>query len=216
MVGAEADHPCTRARRSRDRTLEEAHLVASKKNALRRGWLVFIDESGFCESGVIRRTWAPRGQTPVLRPKGRSWRRMSAIGALAYRADGRCSRLFLRLKRGTVQAEHFVRFLERLRRHLPGTVTVIWDRLNGHRSHLVRDWSAEHRRFELNYLPAYAPELNPVETLWAWLKGTCLANSCHDDLEPLAREVRRGARRARRRHAFLNCFLRRTGLSLLP
>lgn len=141
---------------------------------------------------------------------------MSAIAALAYRADGSCARLFVRLKREAVLAQDFVSFLAHLGRHLTGRVTVIWDRLNGHRSVLVREWSAAHRRFALSYLPPYAPELNPVETLWSWMKGTCLANSCHDDLEPLAREMRRGARRARRRRALLHSFLRRTGLSLSP
>ena len=189
-------------------------MAASKKNALKGGWLVFIDESGFCESGVVRHTWAPRGQTPVLRTKGRSWKRMSAIGALAYRADGSRSRLFLRLKRGPVLAEDFVCFLKHLARHLSGRVVVIWDRLNGHRSVLVREWTADHQRFAVNFLPAYAPELNPVEALWSWVKGTCLANCPHDDLEPLSQEVRRGARRARRRRALLSGFRRKAGLYL--
>lgn len=189
-------------------------MVASKKNALTRGWLVFIDESGFCESGVVRRTWARRGMTPVLRTKGRSWKRMSVIGAIAYRADGARSRLFVRLERSTVQAEHFVRFLDHLRRHLRGPVVVIWDRLHGHRSRLVRKWDEKHPRFELTYLPAYAPELNPVEALWAWLKGTRLANLCRDDLAPVALEVRRGARVARRRRHLLQSFLRKSGLAL--
>lgn len=189
-------------------------MAPSKKNALRGGWLVFIDESGFCESGVVRSTWAPRGRTPVLRTKGRNWKRMSAIGALAYRADGSRSRLFLRLKYGPVLAGDFVRFLSHLGRHLRGPVIVIWDRLNGHRSVLVREWTENQRRFRIHYLPAYAPELNPVEALWSWLKGTCLANCSHADLEPLRLEVRRGARRARRRRALLSAFRRKAGLYL--
>ena len=187
-------------------------MAAAKKNALKGGWLVFIDESGFCESGVVRHTWAPRGKTPVLRTKGRSWKRMSAIGALAYRADGSRSRLFLRLKRGPVLAVDFVRFLEHLSRHLIGRVVVIWDRLNGHRSVLVREWTADKQRFEVHFLPSYAPELNPVEALWSWLKGTCLANCSHDDLDPLAQEVRRGVQRARRRCSLLSGFRRKAGL----
>lgn len=102
---------------------------------------------------------------------------MSAIGALAYRADGSRSRLFLRLKRGPVLAEDFVRFLKHLGRHLSGRVVVIWDRLHGHRSVLVREWTADQQRFAVNFLPAYAPGLNPVEALWSWVKGTCLARA---------------------------------------
>lgn len=189
-------------------------MGASKKNALKRGWLVFIDESGFCESGVLRRTWAPRGITPILRSKGNSWKRMSMIGAIGYRADGSRSRLFVRLKRGAVHAEHFVTFLAHLRRHLRDKIIVVWDNLHGHRSKLVRHWAEKHPSCQLTYLPAYAPELNPVEALWAWLKGTRLANNSREDLAPLADEVRRGTRAARRRGDLLQSFLHRSGLFL--
>lgn len=189
-------------------------MAASKKNALTGGWLVFIDESGFSESGVVRHTWAPRGKTPVLRTKGNSWKRMSMIGAVAYRADGSRSRLFMRTKRGAVHAEQFVNFLASLLRHLRGRVIVIWDNLHGHRSKLVKLWAEKHTRCQLTYLPAYAPELNPVEALWAWLKGTRLANNSREDLDPLADDVRRGARVARRRPELLLSFLRRSGLFL--
>ena len=139
---------------------------------------------------------------------------MSAIGALAYRADGSRSKLLLRLKKGAVLAPDFVNFLEHLGRHLHGNVVVIWDRLNGHRSLLVRSWSQGQRRFALVHLLPYAPELNPVEALWSWLKGTCLANCSHDDLAPLAQAMRRGARRARNRDNLVQAFLRKAGLYL--
>jgi transposase len=139
---------------------------------------------------------------------------MSMIGAIAYRADGSSSKLFLRFHKSTVRAEHFVSFLAHLARHLRGQIIVIWDRLNGHRCGLVLEWKAQHPRFQLHYLPAYAPELNPVEPMWAWLKGTRLANLSHDDLAPLAEQVRRGVRAARRRVDLLGAFLGRSGLSL--
>lgn len=189
-------------------------MAASKKNALKDGWLVFIDESGFSESGVVRHTWAPRGKTPILRTKGNSWKRMSMIGAVAYRVDGSRSRLFMRTKRGAVHAEQFVSFLAHLQRHMRGRVIVIWDNLHGHRSTLVRQWAQRHPRCHLTYLPAYAPELNPVEALWAWLKGTRLANYSREDLDPLADEVRRGARAVRQRPDLLRSFLHRSGLFL--
>ena len=136
------------------------------------------------------------------------------IGAIAYRADGSSCRLFMQLKRSTVRAEHFVSFLDHLRRHLGSHFTVIWDRLHGHRSQAVLQWARRHSRCEINFLPAYAPELNPVEALWAWLKGTRLANLCRDELAQLAVEVRRGARNARRRDGLLQAFLRKSGLFL--
>ena len=62
-------------------------MAGAKKNAARCGaTIVFVDESGFSERPAVRRTWAPRGQTPVLTHRFRSWNNLSVIGALAYRA----------------------------------------------------------------------------------------------------------------------------------
>ena len=61
-------------------------------------------------------------------------------------------------------------------------------------------------------LPAYAPELNPVEHLWAYLPATDLANYCPETLDDLANQVRRGTRRLRRMHNHGRAFLRRSGL----
>lgn len=63
-------------------------------------------------------------------------------------------------------------------------------------------------------LPAYAPELNPVEALWGNLKGTELANLCIDTLAETEHHVRRGVRRVRREGDLAFAFLRHTGLSL--
>jgi transposase len=139
---------------------------------------------------------------------------MSMIGAIAYRADGAESKLFVRLIPATVRSGHFVTFLAHLSRHLRGPIIVIWDRLNGHRAKDVRRWVDRHPRCQLHFLPAYAPELNPVEALWAWLKGTRLANACRENLAQLAPAIRHGVRSARRRCGLLNSFLRRSGLSL--
>ena len=62
-----------------------APLAHGKKNARRRrAWLVFEDESGVAQQPVVRRTWAPRGQTPVLTHTRANWQRLSVAGALAF------------------------------------------------------------------------------------------------------------------------------------
>ena len=162
---------------------------------------------------MIRSTWAPRGQTPVLRTKLRSWKRMSAIGALSYRRDGP-ARIFLHLHRGEVRAPAIRSFLRHLLRHVPGKIVVLWDGLQAHRAKLVQHFVAEHSRLGVVRLPAYAPELNPVEGLWSWTKGTKLANVCADSLAPVARRVRNGVRCANRRPALLWGFLDKAGLCL--
>lgn len=162
---------------------------------------------------MIRRTWAPRGRTPVLRPKMRSWKRMSAIGALAYRRDGK-SNVLLRFHPGEVRAHQVLVFLRHLLRHLRGRIVLIWDGLQAHRAVLVRQWVQEQKRLEIVRLPSYAPDLNPVEGLWGWTKGTCLANVCDDELAPVVARVRRGIRGLRRRPDLPWAFLDRAGLSL--
>lgn len=188
-------------------------MAASQKNSGAQVHFVFLDESGFSEGSVLRRTWAPRGQTPVLRTKMRSWKRMSAIGALAYRRSGR-SRVLLRFHRGEVRTPQILVFLRHLLRHLRGKIVLIWDGLQAHRAMQVREFVQQQSRLRVVRLPAYAPELNPVEGLWGWIKGTCLANVCEETLEPVVEHVRRGVRRLRRRADLPWAFLSRTGISL--
>ena len=176
--------------------------------------LIFLDESGFSECPPVRRTWAPRGETPVVISRGRSWERMAAIGALAYRRGGR-SRLFLRLHRGNVRSAQIVGFLKHLRRHVRGKVVLIWDGLNAHRSVVTKAHIEKQRRWlSVVRLPVYAPELNPVEGMWAWLKQQRLANVAEDGLDALAGRVRNGAREGRSRPCLLEGFLAKAGLSL--
>jgi transposase len=173
-----------------------------------------MDESGFSEGSVFRRTWAPRGQTPVLRPKGRSWKWMSAMGALVFQRSCR-DRLLLLFQPGAVRAPGVLRFLSHLKRHTRGPVLLLWDGLQAHRAASVTAWLDANRDWlHVERLPAYAPELNPVEGFWAWLKTTCLANVCTDDLQPLLHLARNGSRRGRRRPALLRSFLHKAGLSL--
>jgi len=140
---------------------------------------------------------------------------MAAIGALAYARSG--ARVFLRLHRGTVRSEEIVGFLRHLRRHVRGRATLIWDGLIAHRSITTCRYVETQRRWlRVVRLPAYAPELNPVEAMWAWLKQQTLANVAEVGLERLADRVREGTRATRRRPRLLEGFLAKAGLSRLP
>jgi len=78
---------------------------------------------------------------------------------------------YFRLFPGSIKGPQIIEFLDHLLRHLPGKLLVICDGLPGHRSRLVKDFVAGQRgRLELERLPAYAPERNPVEYLWGHLK----------------------------------------------
>ena len=192
-------------------------MAGGKKNAARRGaTIVFVDESGFSERPAVRRTWAPRGQTPVLTHRFRSWSNLSVIGALAYGVRSpRRSRVFLMTHPGAIRSPQVVRFLRHLRRHIRGSVVLLWDGLHAHRSLETRAYvEAQNTWLTVHRLPAYAPELNPVEGLWAWLKGTAAANLCPDGLAPVRRQVRLGRRRLVRHPDRLRGFLHKAGLSI--
>ncbi len=90
------------------------------------------------------------------------------------------------LTRTSIKKEEIVQFLKALKAHLKRPLLIIWDGLKAHRSRLVRDYLdslADH--IQIAYLPPYAPDLNPVEYLWAWLKRHALANYCPNDLAEL-------------------------------
>jgi putative transposase len=139
---------------------------------------------------------------------------MSAIGALAYHTHRESARVFLRFARGSVGQDEVVTFVRHLRRHVRGEVILIWDGLSSHWTAKVRRELRRGRRIAAVRLPAYAPELNPVEALWAWLKQGRLANIPEEELDRLASRVRRGVRCGRRRPLLLCGFLAKAGLTL--
>ncbi len=178
-------------------------MAAGKKNAARLGaHLVFVDESGFLLIPTVRRTWAPRGETPILR----HWQkhdRISAISGLSLSPRRRRCGLYFQLHRENIRATDACQFLRYLLRHLRGPVIVVWDNSNIHRGPIVRAVLAQHPRLRLAYFPSYAPELNPDEGVWARTKAA-LANARPDDVLMLLRtlihsltQLRRSSRRLR-------------------
>jgi transposase len=193
--------------------LAQTALAPDQKGALKTGApRVFWDEAGFSQRPSVRRTWAPRGKTPVLKQPF-NWKRLSAIGMIAYRPASDAVRVLFSLGPGNVDSDWVLRGLRSLRRHLSGAVILLWDGLPAHRSaHTQRHLEAQHHWLQVERLPAYAPELNPVEAMWANLSARELANLCPETLAELATHVQRGVRRIRP-HPTLGCaFLRHSGL----
>ncbi len=149
-----------------------------------------------------------------MRHAFRSWKRLSAIGALAYSCRTRKARVYLNLVAGTVRSPEVVRFLKHLRRHIRGPVVLLWDGLHAHRSRETRAYiEANTRWLTVHRLPAYAPELNPVEGMWSWYKGGIVANLCADGLRTIRTYVHRGGHHLRRCDDVLWGFLKKAGLS---
>ena len=108
-----------------------------------------------------------------------------------------------------------VEFLEALVRHIQGPLLLVWDGLPAHRSRLVRDHiDGLAGRIHLEYLPGYAPELNPVEYIWSYWKQHELANVCPKDYWQLNDVARNALRRMRRRPRLVGAFWKQSSLCL--
>ena len=198
-----------------DSALGRRPLARGKKNARRRrAWLVFQDESGVSQRPPVRRTWAPRGDTPVL-IHAFNWKKLSVAAALAFRWDGRRSQLVFQTCPGSYDTPRLIAFLNALKRHAPRRrLVLIWDGLPAHKSREMSAYLAGQRRWlTVERLPGYAPDLNPVELLWGNIKGQELANLCPDDLGDVAAALRAGMARVRRRPTLARAFLKHAGLS---
>ena len=161
-------------------------MAADKKGALERAaTLVFYDEGGFSLKPSVRSTWAPRGQTPLLRHKF-NWKRLHATANVVCQPDGSACDLFLSVQEQAIAEDAVSAHLNALHQQVSGVLFVLWDGLPAHRSkkvqqHIVAnaDWLQVHR------FPAYAPELNPVEQIWNHTKYRELANYLPEDLAAL-------------------------------
>jgi len=177
--------------------------------------LVFWDESGVSLLPVVRRTWAPRGVTPVIRHRFK-WKRTSMAAALCYGSHGGGAQLAFHHQVDAYDTDSLIAALGALRRLLGGQkATLLWDGLPAHRSKLMRAWLRRQRSWlVVERLPGYAPELNPVEGLWSNLKGVELANLAGDTIGEVTAAAERGIQRIRGTHHLPYSFLRHCGLSL--
>jgi hypothetical protein len=198
-------------------------VAADQKGARAEpAWLVFFDESGISLIPPVRRTWSRRGRTPTLRHRV-AWKRASMAAALGYRLgpDGDGSgavqaRLCFHLQADSYDTDTLIGVLEQLAGFYAGQrVVLLWDGLSSHWSHRMRahldaqrDWLTAER------LPPYAPELNPVEYLWANLKGGELANFAGDTVAEVADQAQQGIQRVCGSDSLVAGFLAHTGLSL--
>jgi transposase len=185
--------------------------------ARRRGaHLVFLDESGFMLTPTVRRTLAPRGRTPIIK----SWDRhdrISAISAVTVSPRRRHLGLYFRLLPVDANAhgEDTVDFLRQLRRHIPGPMTILWDKGNIHnRSKVVRAYLAGHPEVVTEEFPSYAPETNPDEMVWQHVKYSRLANFAPEDTDELRSEMIREFLRLEESPDLLSSFIRHAGIPI--
>jgi transposase len=172
-------------------------LAAGKKNAARLGaHLVFLDESGFLLIPNVVKTWAPRGQTPILRHSYQR-DRISVISGVSVSPQRQHLGLYYQLWFGNISQEEVCFFLRHLLRHLRGPVIVLLDKSPTHKGEPLEQLVRRHRRLRLERLPAYAPQLNPDEGVWALAKHD-LANGCPPNLDKLLKDLVGSIERTRR------------------
>ena len=145
----------------------ETYPRLAKDAKARRADIYFWDESGFRADGVQGRSWGVQGQTPVVAVPGR---RQSVSAASAVNARGA---FWFAAYPGALHAPQFIDFVKRLMKHRKKPLLLILDSLPAHKGPLVRDYvDSLQGKLQLHYLPGYAPELNPDELVWNYMKRT--------------------------------------------
>lgn len=192
--------------------MEAVSVDRGKKNAerLKAHW-AFADECGFLLIPNVRRTWAPRGQTPIIRHRYRR-DKISAISAITVSPTRHRLGLYMHLHPDeNISHVEVAIFLRALLRQLRGPVIVLLDGGSIHKGPDVQALCARHPRLHLEWFPGYAPELNPDELVWAYFKDT-LANGSPRHLAELLATLCRLTRTVRQRPDLIRSFIARSEL----
>ena len=162
---------------------------------------------------VRRRTWAPKGQTPIQKSWGRH-DRLSGISALSLSPVRQRLGFYFRLHRHNIRFGEVLQFLKLLHRVLGRKLVVVLDFHRIHREavRLLRESHADW--LEVEWLPFYAPELNPVEQIWNHSKYSDLANFIPADVEALYEQVEVSLRGQRCRPDLIQSFFKFAKLEL--
>jgi transposase len=186
-------------------------MASDQKKAEDEGrTLVWIDEAAFYLLPALVRTWAPVGEPPILRASC-SYDHLSAISAITPSGQ-----LLLQVQEQAYHGSDVVRFLKHVMRHIGGKLLIMWDGASIHRSRVIKDFLAAGaaKRIHIERLPGYAPDLNPDEGIWSYLKYRELKNVvCANQIE-LRYELRLAVARLRhKRHVIQGC-ITQAGLTL--
>lgn len=199
------------------RDLGENSSLAASTGA----WIVFADEAAQTLRPPKARTWSRRGHTPVVTVSGKGSGRVSIAGLTCYK-PGQRGHLFYRVRvhrgrkgeRRSLSETDYATAITAAHHRLHAPIIVCWDNLNTHTSTHMRTFiNAHHDWLTVQRLPTYAPELNPVEGVWANLK-TGLGNLAVHNVDHLAAVVKTRLKRLQYRPELINGFLAQTGLTL--
>ena len=182
-------------------------LAGTQKKSLREGRIiVWVDEAAFYLLAGVVRTYAPRGHTPLLRVR-LTRDHLSVISGITC-----AGQLLTGIQERAFKGTDVVRFLKHLRRQLGSKLLVIWDGLPAHREQAVKQFLADAGEgIRSEQLPGYAPDLNPDEGVWDYLKYVELRNvACHD-LADLRYQLRLAIARLRHKPDIIRSFFKHYG-----
>jgi len=163
---------------------------------------------------VVRRTWAPKGQTPILRAWDRH-DRLSVISAVTLAAHRIRLGLYWQIHSENIRGPQVMAFLRALRWSIRGRLVLILDRWSVHRSKVLRDYLERHgATIRVEWLPPYAPDLNPTEQVWNHTKYSDLANFIPRDCADLHAHVDESIAGQRTQTRLLRSFFHLAGLRL--
>ena len=188
--------------------------------AQRSAWICFEDEAGQTLRPPKARTWGRRGHTPVVAVSGKGSGRVSIAGLTCYQ-PGRRSRLIYRTivhrnrkgERRSFSERDYIGLLDAAHQQLDAPIVVIWDNLNTHVSAAMRELIAARDWLHVIRLPAYAPDLNPVEAVWSHLKRS-IGNLAVNGVDHLLAIIKNRLKSIQYRTDLLDSFLTHTGLTL--
>ncbi|WP_425582201.1 transposase [Streptosporangium carneum] len=195
-------------------------MAADKKTAAAQdGWICFEDEAARSSRPPRGRTWSRRGHTPVATVSGKGSGRVSITGMICVKAGHRSRMIYrVRLHRGrkgerrSFAERDYARLLDAAHQQLGGSIVLVWDNLNTHLSHAMRTYIAAREWLTVYRLPAYAPELNPAEGIWASMKHG-LGNLLLDGLDALNATIKTRLKRMQYRPDLIDGFFAETGLA---
>ena len=175
----------------------------SKKAHDENRTLLFVDESAFYLLPGVVSTWAPVGETPILRCE-LTRDHFSVISAIS--PEGK---LWLKMQENAFNNDSVVAFLMEMLEQISGDLLIIWDGAPIHRSNTIKAFLAEGaaKRIWLERLPPYAPELNPDEGIWHYLKHVELRNVCCRSMADLRHTLDTASARMRQKPEIIRaCF----------
>jgi transposase len=186
-------------------------MASDQKKAEDEGrTLVWIDEAGFYLLPALVRTWAPVGEPPIVQAPC-SYDHLSTISAITPNGQ-----LLLHVQEEAYHGDDVVRFLKHVLHHIAGKLLIMWDGASIHRAQAIKDFlsAGAAQRIHLERLPGYAPDLNPDEGIWSYLKYRELKNVVCQNRTELRYELRLAVARLRHKRQVIQGCIAQAGLIL--